>query len=648
MSSNSELGVCYYPEHWPQDLWISDAENMVKTGIKWVRIAEFAWSRIEKSPDNFDFEWLDKIVDILGKADLKIVMCTPTATPPKWLVDQMPDMVAINSNGQPRKFGSRRHYSFSHSGYLEQSKRITKIIAQRYGDSPYVQAWQTDNEYGCHETTYSWCQSSLREFRLWLQKKYSLIDVLNKAWGNVFWSMEYNSFEEIELPNLTVTEANPSHNFDFRRFSSDQVRKFNLAQVEIIKKYSPGRPISHDFMGHFTEFDHREVSQDLEIAAWNSYPLGFLQNMQVIAREDKKLLQECYRIGDPDFQAYHHDLYRGMGQLWVMEQQPGPVNWAKYNPIPVKGAVRLWSWEAFAHDAEVVSYFRWRQAPYAQEQMHAGLMYSDNTPAPGQEEAKQVSEELKKIEMPATEQSPIALVHDYEACWMTELDGQTHDFHYTRLLLDFYRAVRMNGGSLDIVGKNTDFTGYKLVIIPSFVQFQEEDLQRVIKSGAQILAGPRTGIKTPDFQLPPELSLEGLGFQVRRVDALPRDLPVPVEWNGINGNFSVWREHGLTSGVSEGKASDGMAVLTSGNQGSYICGWPDQKLLNAVMRNQMQLAGLDVVELPEYLRVRRRGDLLFFTNYGSQEVSIPEVYQGKLLLGKRTLSQADISILKIN
>ena len=118
--------------------------------------------------------------------------------------------------------------------------------------------------------------------------------------------------------------------------------------------------------------------------------------------------------------------------------------------------------------------------------------------------------------------------------------------------------------------------------------------------------------------------------------------------SNIKGNFSVWREHGLTSGVSEGKASDGMAVLTSGNQGSYICGWPDQKLLNAVMRNQMQLAGLDVVELPEYLRVRRRGDLLFFTNYGSQEVSIPEVYQGNLLLGKRTLSQADISILKIN
>jgi Beta-galactosidase len=163
MSSSPELGVCYYPEHWPQDLWISDAENMVKTGIKWVRIAEFAWSHIEKSPNNFDFEWLDNIVDILGKARLKIVMCTPTATPPKWLVDQMPDMVAVDSNGQPRKFGFPSALFIFSFRYLEQSKRITEIIAQRYGDNPYVQAWQTDNEYGCHERTYFLVSSSLRE-----------------------------------------------------------------------------------------------------------------------------------------------------------------------------------------------------------------------------------------------------------------------------------------------------------------------------------------------------------------------------------------------------------------------------------------------------------------------------------------------------
>ena len=648
MSKSPELGVCYYPEHWPEEMWITDAENMIKNGISWVRIAEFAWSRIEPSSGVFDWNWLDKIVDILGSNGLKIVMCTPTATPPKWLVDQMPDMVAIDENGQARKFGSRRHYSFSHIGYQKESQRITKAVAERYGQNNFVKAWQTDNEFGCHETTYSWCLSTLQEFRIWLEKKYQNIDDLNKSWGNVFWSMEYRSFEEIELPNLTVTEANPSHNFDFRKFSSDQVKNFNYQQVKILNDYSPGRPISHNFMGHFTEFDHREICEDLNIAAWDSYPLGFLQNMQTIARKDKKLLEDCYNIGDPDFQSYHHDLYRGMGRLWIMEQQPGPVNWARYNPIPIAGAVRMWTWEAFAHDAEVVSYFRWRQAPFAQEQMHAGLMYRNNTPAIGSHEAMQVSNEIQMLNLPETQKSEIALLHDYEACWITELDGQTEDFHYTRLMIDFYKSVRVNGGSLDIVGKKADFTGYKLIIVPSFVHLETDTFKKMVSSGAKILAGPRTGIKNRNFQIPENLSLEGLGYKVKRVDALPYELPVEVEWKGQKGKLHVWREQGDSSGISEGKSEDGFPVITSGNQGSYLCGWPDEALLSSIMKEQMTMAGLKPITLPEYLRVRRRGDLLFFTNYGKKNVDIPDAFQGEILLGSKNMKQTDVTILKIN
>ena len=646
MSASPELGVCYYPEHWPEDMWISDAQSMYKNGIRWVRIAEFAWSRIEPEPKKFDWEWLDKAVDILGNAGLKIVMCTPTATPPRWLINQMPDMLAVDHNGQKRKFGSRKHYSFSHKGYQKESQRITQAVAERYGSNSFIQAWQTDNEFGCHETTYSWCHSSLQEFRNWLKVKYQSIEKLNEEWGNVFWSMEYSSFEDIDLPNLTVTEANPAHHFAFRRFSSDQVKNFNSQQVKIINQFSPNRPVSHNYMGHFVEFDHYKVSEDLDIAAWDSYPLGFLQNMQSIAREDKKLLLECYNIGDPDFQAYHHDLYRGMGRLWVMEQQPGPVNWAKYNPVPLPGAVRMWTWEAFAHDAEVVSYFRWRQAPYAQEQMHAGLMHCDNSPAMGSKEALQVSKEIQEIKLPPTQKADIALLHDYEACWMTEIDGQTQDFHYTRLMLDFYKSIRINGGSLDIVGKNTDFTGYKLIIIPSFVHLDEEIFSRITLSGAKILAGPRTGVKTNGFQIPHNLSLEGLGFKVTRVDALPQELPIEVEWKGIKGHINVWRELGQCSGTSDGKGIDDMPVVTTGNKGSYLCGWPDENLLKAIMKEQMLSAGLTTVSLPEYLRVRQRGNLLFFTNYGKQKVSIPKEYNGEFLLGQRELAQSDLAILK--
>ena len=248
--------------------------------------------------------------------------------------------------GVSRKFGSRRHYCFSHEGYARESDRIVTRLAQEFGAHPGVAAWQTDNEYGCHDTVESYSDAALQAFRQWCARKYATVEALNAAWGNVFWSMELSSFDAIELPNLTVTEANPSHLLDFQRFSSDQVAAFNARQVSIIRARSPGRPILHNFMGAFTAFDHFVVARDLDAASWDSYPLGFLER----SANDETFKARYMRVGDPDFQAFHHDLYRGCGRgrWWVMEQQPGPVNWAPWNPAPAKGAVRMWTFEAFA------------------------------------------------------------------------------------------------------------------------------------------------------------------------------------------------------------------------------------------------------------------------------------------------------------
>ena len=645
-------GVCYYPEHWPKELWHKDAAAMVAAGISWVRIAEFSWILMEPEEGVYDFSWLDEAVDILGRAGLKIIMCTPTATPPKWLVDKMPDMLAIDEDGLVRGYGSRRHYSFSHQGYLAECARITKVVAARYGDNPYVQAWQTDNEYGCHDTAISWCGAAHVRFRQWLAERYQSIDALNEAWGTLFWSMRYRNFDEIELPNLTVTEANPSHQLDFRRFATDEVARFDKVQTEIIRAHSPNRPISHNFMGDFNQFDARVVAKNLDIATWDSYPLGFLQNMQKIARRDEVLEAACLRVGDPDFQAFHHDLYRGMARLWIMEQQPGPVNWAAYNPIPLSGAVRLWSWEAFAHDAEVVSYFRWRQAPFAQEQMHAGLMLRNNQPAPGMAEAMQVNQELSDITLDKTEPSKIALIHDYQADWMSELDGQTEDFYYLRLILDIYRAVRQNGGSLDVVGVDDELAGYDLILLPSLLCVSDELLARIIASGARVLAGPRTGLKTQDFQLPETLTTSTLsqitGFTTQRIDALPARLPHHANWRDVKGMVSIWREEGAVTGQAEGHCDDGLPLLTHGNQGSYLCAWPDEGLLKAIIGDAMQKAGIVCHDMPAYLRVRQRGGQLIFTHYGPEQVTIPESFKGEVLLGSRIMSQTDVTILKLS
>ncbi|MEM9523513.1 MAG: beta-galactosidase, partial [Pseudomonadota bacterium] len=209
------LGVCYYPEHWPEDMWAGDAADMVRSGLSWVRIGEFAWSRLEPAHGRFDFDWLDRAIAVLGAAGLKIILGTPTATPPRWMLERHPDMLAVDALGRPRDFGSRRHYCFSHDGYRAEAVRIAGILADRYGKNPHVAAWQTDNEYACHDTTLSFSAAAKHGFRDWLAQEYQSIDALNRAWGNVFWSMEYGDFDQINLPNSTVAEPNPAHMLAF-------------------------------------------------------------------------------------------------------------------------------------------------------------------------------------------------------------------------------------------------------------------------------------------------------------------------------------------------------------------------------------------------------------------------------------------------
>ena len=647
-----QLGVCYYPEHWPEDQWASDAERMVAAGIRQVRIAEFSWAKTEPERGEFDWGWLDEAVDILAKAGLSITMCTPTATPPKWLVDEMPDMLAYDQNGHPRQFGSRRHYSFSHQGYRKESQRITTAFAERYGQHPAVTAWQTDNEYGCHDTALSWCPSARDAFRLWLAERYETIEHLNGAWGTLFWSMHYSSFDQIELPNLTVTEANPSHNLDFYRFSTEMVRQFNAEQVKIIRQFSPGRAVAHNYMGMFDQFDHRPVAADLDIASWDSYPLGMLQNMKAVAQSDAEMHSDCLRTGDPDFQAFHHDLYRGMGRLWVMEQQPGPVNWASTNAVPAPGAVRLWSFEAAAHGAELISYFRWRQLPFGQEQMHAGLCLPDGRDAPAMAEMRQVWSEIQQINWCATTSAAIALIYDYEASWMAALDGQSCDFHHLRLVLDMYQAVRQNGGTVDIVGPETDLSGYQLILLPAVLSLSDRLAAQLHKSKAQILIGPRTGAKTADFHVPAHLPpgpVQGLtGFCVEQIDALPADQPVACRWGNVEGQVSIWHERGTVKGVTEGQTKDGYPLLIHQKNSSYLTGWVDQKLFRLICAEQMKKAGLAVHDLPRYLRVRQRGDMLIFTNYGPTPARIPQSFTGDLFLGDRDVPPAGVAVLSVS
>ncbi len=607
------LGVCYYPEHWPEAQWQEDAARMAKLGLTWVRIGEFAWSRMEPTPGSYDWAWLDRAIETLGKHELKVVLGTPTATPPRWMLDLHPTMLPVDKEGRPRGFGSRRHYCFSHPGYRAECAKIVTALAERYGRNPVVAAWQTDNEYACHDTALSYSDAARTAFQDWLAQKYQSPDALNRAWGNVFWSMEYADFREIGLPNLTVTEPNPAHMMDFRRFSSDQVVSFNRLQTTIIRKHSAA-PVAHNYMGAVTDFDHWATGADLDIASWDSYPLGFLSDRIPAEPEHKR---RFVRQGDPDFQAFHHDLYRaiGRGRWWIMEQQPGPVNWAPYNPDPLPGMARLWAWEAFAHGAEAVCYFRWRQAPMAQEQMHAGLLRPDSAPAQAFAEAAMVAGELAEMPDAGTARADVALIFDYASDWAWAIQPQGRSFSYFWLVFHIYRGLRRLGLNIDILPPDSaDLSEYKLVLAPGLFALSGPLQAALAAHKGTALLGPRTNSKTPDFRIPVPLppALPGLDAVVARVESLPPDVPVPLQQGGSIIN---WREKLEGTATVVEAAEDGWPALVASGKLQYLGGWPDDAALGRILQRVCSAEGIETDPLPEGLRRRDSATHRFLFNY---------------------------------
>lgn len=641
MNEPMRLGACYYPEHWPEDWWEEDARRMAALGLSRIRIGEFAWSRLEPEPGQYQWGWLDRAIETLHRHGLGVVLGTPTATPPKWLVDHMPDMLAIGADGERRKFGSRRHYCFSHAGYRAECRRITQALAQRYGQHPAVVAWQTDNEYGCHDTVVSYSSAAAEAFRAWLATKYVDVQAMNIAWGNVFWSMEYRSFTEVDLPHLTVTEANPAQVLDFRRFSSDQVRSFNVEQVAILREHSPDRDITHNFMGFYTGFDHHQLGATLDVSTWDSYPLGFLE--QGWFSTEQRLAYA--RQGHPDIAAFHHDLYRGcsQGRWWVMEQQPGPVNWAPHNPAPLPGMVRLWTLEAMAHGAELVSYFRWRQAPFAQEQMHAGLLRPDSTEDTGAQEARQAAADIASIGSVGAAPRSVALVFGYESEWLTETQPQGRGFSALRLTFEWYTALRQQGLNVDIISPGAMLEGYSMVLVPCLPIMPAGFVDQLAAFAGPVLIGPRTASKTPSFSIPTNLppgELQRLlPLRIVRVESLRDGL---VE-RGEGFHVQRWLEHVETTLPAEITLLDGRGIVFKNERYRYLAGWPDERLLTSLVAAMAGEAGVAMLSLPEGLRLRRTEHFTFAFNYAGHDNRVPRAEGNDYRIGGELLPPGGVA-----
>jgi len=543
------FGADYYPEHWPVEFWEDHAKLMKEANINVVRIAEFAWAKMEFKEGVFDFLWLDEAIEVLKVKGIKVVLGTPTATPPKWIMDKNPDIYMENEFGQIRGFGSRRHYCYNNPAFKEHTSRIVKGMAEHYKNNPSVILWQIDNEFGCHDTVRCYCDHCLDAFRKWLEKKYTSIDQLNSEWGTIFWSQTYGDWNEVILPKYTTCDSNVSasgeitsktftHNpgllLDFYRFSSDSVVSYQLLQIEVLKDTGCSQPISNNLMGHFDQLNYFDLGKDLDFIVWDNYI-----NTQ---------------WGQSDYRSISmaHDLMHGIKEknFWVMEQQSGPCGWNYLGDTPKPGQIRLWTYQAIAHGAEGMVYFRWRACPFGTEQYWYGILDHDGIPRRRYREIQQIGNEISKLSdliVGSQKITETAIIKSYDNLWSHEFQPHNAAFNYNKLLSQYYFALASNHINADVVSIETEFSKYKLVFMPAFNLMTGDILKKVEKyvaDGGNLVTTFRSGTKNWNNSMTlktlPGYFKEISGIEVEEFDSLNHGRTVEVKGIIGEGRASLW------------------------------------------------------------------------------------------------------------
>jgi len=649
------IGVCYFPEHWPRDRWATDVARMAEAGIEYVRMGEFSWGHTEPERGRFEFDWLDEAVDLVGDHGMRAVLCTPTATPPKWLVDEHPDVRQEDADGTPREWGSRRFTCFNSPTYREETERIVRAYAERYADDPTVIGWQTDNEYGCHHTVRCYCEDCAAAFRDWLRERYDSVDALNEAWGTTFWSQQYDSFAAVEPPGPSPAEHHPSRLLEYYRFANASAVEYTRLQAELLREIDDDAFVTHNFMGDFTTVDAYAFDDELSFRSWDSYPTGFVQDR----RPGEPSVDEL-RAGDIDEIGMNHDLYRGPDgePFWVMEQQPGDVNWPPNAPQPGEGAMRLWAHQTVAHGGDAVLYFRWRRCRQGQEQYHAGLRKQDGSPDRGYHEASRAAAELPAV---APVDAPVALLHDYENCWATHIQPHSPDWHYWHHLRAYYDAVRARGRQVDIVHPSTPLDDYAVVLAPAFHLVDADDaamLESYVESGGHLVFGARTGVKTPANQLHETLTPGPLadlaGLRVDQWETLPGTMATRLRYGGETYDFRTWAEWldpddaAAVGGYETGTAAGNVAIAHNevGEGAVTYCGcWPEADLADRLVTDTFDAAGVEYGDrAPEGVRLAERDGYTWVLNFTGESVSVDTPAGTDWLVGEPDLEPYDAAI----
>lgn len=644
-----KLGVCYYPEHWDRSLWRSDLERMKETGLNTMRIAEFSWNKFEPEDGIFDYSFFDDFLDLVEEIDMKVIFCTPTATPPAWLTQHYPEVLNSDIDGNLFYHGGRRHYNYNSPVYRKFTARIVENIAAHYCRRSCIVGWQIDNELNCEMNEFH-SESDSISFRNYVHDKYGTLDALNAAWGTTFWNQTYTSWDEIYVPRRTTGRSiNPHLMLDYYRFISASTNSFLKLQSDILEKYIK----ADDFIttnGIFSNIDYQVMKRDsLDFITYDSYPNfaycidGHNKNDLMKDRNWSRDLSEVRAIS-PIF--------------GIMEQQSGANGWniAMEAPTPKPGQISLWAMQSIAHGADYVSFFRWRTCTFGTEMYWHGILDYSGRDNRRIREIKNFSKTVNKLSVVAGAQykASVAVIKDYDNVWDAQLDmwhRRVEDSSRNAI----FTALQLAHIPFDYVYINDDtpverLEYYDFIFAPHLSIMTAARallLERYTAAGGRIIFGARTGYKditgkcVSDY-LPGMLS-RLCGTDIPEYSFVsPEDAPLYADWDGVKLEAAVFND--LLEPASDtaevlayykGTYYDGVPALICNHFGQgnayYFGGAFTKETVDVIIKKCCLTSPLaDIADVPAECEIALRSNgntqYLFILNYTCEDQFI-ELHQ---------------------
>lgn len=656
-------GAYYYPEHWDESQWERDLKQMHELGFEFTHFAEFAWAQLEPQEGVYDFSWLDRAVALAAKYDLKVVMCTSTATPPVWLSRKYPEILLKSEDGTVQDHGARQHASFASPVYRKLAYRMIEELARHYGNDSRIIGWQLDNEPAVQ---FDYNQAAEEAFREFLKEKYHYnIQELNAAWGTAFWSEVYSRFEEITLPKTAQMFMNHHQILDYRRFAAKQTNDFLNEQCRLIKKYAKNQWVTTNYIPDYDK-GHIGGSKNLDFVSYTRY---------MVYGDNEGIGRRGYRVGNPLRIAMANDFFRPVnGTYGVMELQPGQVNWGSINPQPLPGAVRLWLWSVFAGGSDFICTYRYRQPLYGTEQYHYGIVGTDGvTVTPGGREYEQFMKEIRllrkdycpKEDKPETYlKRKTAILWNPENYWSIGRQKQNATWNTFAHVDKYYRTLKSYAAPVDFISEEKDFSQYPVMIVPAY-QLADKKLvarwKKYVEEGGNLVLTCRTAQKDRFGRLPeaPFGSMidELTGNHIEFYDLLLSQDPGQVKMDGKVYTWNTWGEI-LQPGTSnevwatytnefyEGKPAVTFRKLGKGSVTYIGVDSSDGALERQVLDKLYSRLQIEVMNLPYGVTMEYRNGLGIVLNYSDQPYQFALPQGAKVLIGTPNIATAGVLVFK--